>query len=317
MLKLGYTDLRSVLIAMSTGRFAPSPSGILHIGNIMSSLLAWLDIRQKDGHLIFRMEDLDPERSFTKFEKRIADDLKYLGLNWDSGYGFDEAYSQSKRTVLYEDAFSILKKKNLVYPCYCTRNQRLAASAPHQGESHDSSCRCRFLTPQERLNLEASGRKPAWKIRVPDKEICFTDEHYGDFREKLSDSGDFIIKRSDGVFAYQLAVSYDDMTMGVNRVVRGRDLLFSTARQIFLINELGGTAPTYCHSPLIVSADGRKLSKRNGDLSMELLREKYSPEEIIGYLAKLINLSDGKPISAAELLEHFSWDKVPEDDIMI
>lgn len=302
---------------MAKGRLAPSPSGNLHLGNICSSLLAWLDIRKLGGELIFRMEDLDPDRSFEKFEKCIADDLKYLGLDWDSGYGCDEKYSQSNRTALYEDAFEILRKKGLVYPCYCSRNQRLSASAPHEGEKHDCSCACRYLTPRERLNLEAAGKKPAWKIKVPDKEICFTDAHYGTFKENLSDSGDFIIKRSDGVFAYQLAVSYDDMTMGIDRVVRGRDLISSTARQIFLINELGGTAPVYCHSPLIISADGKKMSKRNGERSMEVLRDKYSPEEIIGYLAKLLNLADGSPVSANELVDSFSWKKVPTNDIII
>lgn len=305
-------------MSMTVGRFAPSPSGILHMGNLMSSLLAWLDVRSKGGKLVFRMEDLDPDRSFEKFSQRMVSDLKYLGLDWDEGYGFDnERYSQSKRTKLYEDAFEILKRKELVYPCYCSRNQRLAASAPHSGEAHASSCPCRYLTMQERLNLEASGKKPAWKIKVPDKTVSFIDEHYGEVSENLQDSGDFIIKRSDGVFAYQLAVSFDDMDMGVNRVVRGRDLLSSTARQIFIIGELGGTAPVYCHAPLIVSADGRKMSKRNGDLSMEVLREKYSPEEIIGQLAALLNLTGGKPLSAMELLNHFSWDRVPTTDIIL
>ena len=302
---------------MIKGRFAPSPSGILHIGNVTSSLLAWLDVRSRGGKLVFRMEDLDPDRSFEKFEKRICDDLKFLGLDWDIGYGYADGFSQSERTTLYEEAFELLKKKDLVYPCYCSRNQRLAASAPHAGEKHDSSCPCRYLTKQERLQLEASGKKPAWKIKVPDKTISFTDGHYGEQRENLLDGGDFIIKRSDGVFAYQLAVSFDDMDMGINRVVRGRDLLSSTAKQIFLINELGGTAPEYCHSPLIVTNDGRKMSKRSGDLSMEVLREKYSAEEIIGYLAKLLNLGDGSPISADELISAFSWDKVPKDDILI
>ena len=302
---------------MIKGRFAPSPSGVLHIGNVTSSLLAWLDVRAQGGKLVFRMEDLDPDRSFEKFEKRICDDLKFLGLDWDIGYGYADGFSQSGRTPLYEEAFELLKKKDLVYPCYCSRNQRLAASAPHAGEKHDSSCPCRYLTKQERLQLEASGKKPAWKIKVPDKTISFTDGHYGEQRENLLDGGDFIIKRSDGVFAYQFAVSVDDMDMGINRVVRGRDLLSSTAKQIFLINELGGTAPEYCHSPLIVTNDGRKMSKRSGDLSMEVLREKYSAEEIIGYLAKLLKLGDGNPISADELISAFSWDKVPKDDILI
>lgn len=302
---------------MAVGRFAPSPSGVLHLGNLCSSLLAWLDIRHDGGRLVFRMEDLDPDRSFEKYKTRIADDLKFLGLRWDSGYGIDGGYSQSERTALYEEAFELIRRKDLVYPCYCSRNQRLAASAPHEGEKHDSSCACRYLTPHERLNLEASGKRPAWKIKVPDKTISFIDEHYGKISENLSDSGDFIIKRSDGVFAYQLAVSYDDMTMGIDRVVRGRDLLSSTARQIFLINELGGSAPGYCHCPLIAFPDGRKMSKRNGDLSMEVLREKYSSDEIIGYLAKLLGLSGGSPISVDELIGGFSWDKIPHDNIIL
>lgn len=302
----------------AVGRFAPSPSGILHIGNLMSTLLAWLDVRQKDGRLIFRLEDLDPDRSFDRFSVRMVEDLKYLGLNWDEGYGFvNDEYSQSNRTALYEDAFNILKRKGLIYPCYCSRNQRIAASAPHPGEKHDSSCRCRYLSKQERIELEAMGKRPAWKIRVPDKEISFIDEHYGKISENLQNSGDFIIKRSDGVFAYQLAVSFDDMDMGINRVVRGCDLISSTARQIFIINELGGTSPCYCHAPLVVSADGKKLSKRNGDLSMERLREEYSAEEIIGKLAALLRLTDGKPISADELLNSFSWDKVPKSNIQL
>lgn len=302
----------------AVGRFAPSPSGILHIGNLVSTLLAWLDVRQKDGRLIFRLEDLDPDRSFDRFSVRMVEDLKYLGLNWDEGYGFvNDKYSQSNRTALYEDAFNILKRKGLTYPCYCSRNQRIAASAPHPGEKHDSSCRCRYLSRQERIELEAIGKRPAWKIKVPDKEISFIDERYGKISENLRNSGDFIIKRSDGVFAYQLAVSFDDMDMGINRVVRGCDLLSSTARQIFIINELGGTSPRYCHAPLIVSADGKKLSKRNGDLSMERLREEYSAEEIIGRLAALLCLTDGKPISADELLNIFSWDKIPKSNIQL
>lgn len=302
----------------TVGRFAPSPSGILHLGNLTSTLLAWLDVRQKDGKLIFRMEDLDSDRSFDKFSERMITDLEYLGLNWDEGYSFDnDTYAQSKRTKLYEDAFETLKRKNLVYPCYCSRNQRLAASAPHPGEMHDSSCPCRYLTKQERIDLEAAGKRPAWKIKVPDKTISFIDEHYGEVSENLRSSGDFIIKRSDGIFAYQLAVSFDDMDMGINRVVRGRDLLSSTAKQIFIISELGGTAPSYCHAPLITTADGRKLSKRSGDLSMEVLKEQYSAEEIIGMLAGMLNLTDGKPISANELLNSFSWDKISKNDIQI
>lgn len=293
-----------------TGRYAPSPSGVLHLGNISTALLAWLDIRASDGKLIFRLEDLDPQRSSRERSVRIFEDIKYLGLDWDEGWSPDvgEIFAQSNRTKLYEDAFEQLNKKGLVYPCYCSRSHRLS----------NELCRCKELNYIQRVALEVKGIKPAWKVKVPDISIDFTDMHYGKQTERLTDSGDFIIKRSDGVFAYQLAVSYDDMAMGINRVVRGRDLLSSTARQIWLIGELGGDAPEYCHAPLIMCDDKRKMSKRFGDLSMDELRTKYSSEELIGILAKLLGLRDSqKAISAAELVSGFDWSRVPTDDIRL
>ena len=167
------------------------------------------------------------------------------------------------------------------------------------------------------MELERLGKRPAWKIHVPDKEIIFVDGHYGRIRQNLADGGDFIIRRSDGVFAYQLSVSFDDMDMGVDRIVRGRDLLSSTARQIWLISELGGSPPEYCHAPLLLSEDGRKLSKRDGDLNIMSLRQNRTPEEIIGYLAARLGLGDGKPISVQKLLQTFDWSLVPKNDITI
>ena len=289
----------------------------MHLGNLAACLLAWLDIRKLGGRLIFRMEDLDPERSSAEFAQNIASALTRLGLNWDEGYPA-AGYSQGERTALYEDVFGQLLKKDMLYPCYCSRSERLAASAPHPGEPRtDPGCKCRHFSAAQRRELEAAGRCPAWKIKVPDKTISFTDGHYGSFSEKLADSGDFIIKRSDGVFAYQLAVSFDDMDMGIDRVVRGRDLLSSTARQIWLISELGGTAPQYCHAPLLVTDGSRKLSKRFGDLNTDALLERYSPEELLGYIAGLLGISDGSAESADRLLERFSWDSVARDDIII
>lgn len=301
----------------NTGRYAPSPSGVMHLGNLAACLLAWLDIRKLGGRLIFRMEDLDPERSSAEFAQNIASALTRLGLNWDEGYP-DAGYSQGERTALYEDVFGQLLKKDMLYPCYCSRSERLAASAPHPGEQRNApGCKCRHFSAAQRRELEAAGRRPAWKIKVPDKTISFTDGHYGSFSENLAESGDFIIKRSDGVFAYQLAVSFDDMDMGIDRVVRGRDLLSSTARQIWLISELGGTAPQYCHAPLLVTDGSRKLSKRFGDLNTDALLERYSPEELLGYIAGLLGISDGSAESAGSLLERFSWDSVAKDDIII
>lgn len=301
----------------NTGRYAPSPSGVMHLGNLAACLLAWLDIRKLGGRLIFRMEDLDPERSSAEFAQNIASALTRLGLNWDEGYP-DAGYSQGERTALYEDVFGQLLKKDMLYPCYCSRSERLAASAPHPGEQRtDPGCKCRHFSAAQRRELEAAGRRPAWKIKVPDRTISFTDGHYGSFSENLAESGDFIIKRSDGVFAYQLAVSFDDLDMGIDRVVRGRDLLSSTARQIWLISELGGMAPQYCHAPLLVTDGSRKLSKRFGDLNTDSLLERYSPEELLGYIAGLLGISDGSAESAGSLLERFSWDNVAKDDIII
>lgn len=286
----------------------------------MSSLLAWLDVRSQNGTLIFRLEDLDPARSEKHYANLMADDLQWLGLDWDEGW-FPEkgaSYSQGQRSSYYEEAFEILNEKGLLYPCYCSRAQRLAASAPHPGEKHDSSCACRYLSHKEREALEQSGRKPAWKVIVPDLDVSFEDGHYGPQKENLTQQGDFIVRRSDGVFAYQLAVSVDDSLMGINSVVRARDLLSSTFRQIWLIRELGYTPPDYAHAPLLISMEGRKLSKREGDLNMDTLRKLYQPEELIGHMALMSGLIDKyQPISARELVPLFSWEKVKKEDIPI
>lgn len=300
-----------------TGRFAPSPSGQLHIGNLATSLLTWLDARSSGGRLIFRMEDLDPDRSSLESATGIADALKALGIDWDEGYP-DEDYCQSRRGDKYDEVFELLLCRDMLYPCYCSRSERLAASAPHPGEQHrDPSCRCRYLSAAQRRELEQSGKRAAWKIKVPDTVIEFNDGLFGKRTENLADTGDFIIKRSDGVYAYQLAVSFDDADMGVTRVVRGRDLISSTARQIWLISELGGIVPQYIHAPLIVGTDGRKLSKRYGDTTAQQLLQRHTPEEIIGYLAGLVGISDGSPCTASELLPDFEWEKVRKDDIRI
>ena len=301
------------------GRFAPSPSGYLHMGNLLAMLLAWLDCRSLGGKLVFRMEDLDPARSKPVYLDALADDLRWLGLDWDEGWP-EPDYAQSRRTALYEEAFEELKRRDLVYPCWCSRAERLAAaSAPHPGEREfDSGCRCARLSARERLALEASGRRPAWKLRCPDQEICVEDGHYGFIRQNPArDAGDFILRRADGVFAYQLAVSVDDMLMGVTRVVRGRDLLSSAPRQKWLIETLGGTAPAYCHSPLL-TGDCGKLSKRLGSLSTEVLRRETTPEALVGRLAFLSGLTETDvPAAARELLCIFSWEKIKTEDIAI
>ena len=303
----------------NVGRFAPSPSGYMHMGNLLAMLLAWLDCRSLGGKLIFRMEDLDPARSKPVYRDALGEDLRWLGLDWDEGWP-DPAYAQSHRTEFYEDVFRELQRRDLVYPCWCSRAERLAAaSAPHPGEKeYDSGCRCAHLSPSEQRELALSGRKPAWKLRCPDREISVQDGHYGLIvQNPAREIGDFIIRRADGVFAYQLAVSVDDMLMGVSRVVRGRDLLSSAPRQKWLIETLGGTAPTYCHAPLLTDGGG-KLSKRLGSLSTQVLRRETTPEALLGRLAFLCGLTESaSPVTLRELLSVFSWEKIKQEDIVI
>ncbi len=298
------------------GRFAPSPSGYMHIGNLLSMLLAWLDARALGGSLVFRMEDLDPARSRAEYALAIAENLRWLGLDWDEGYPTAD-YCQSERRSYYDEAFLSLQARDLLYPCYCSRAERLAAAAPHEGEEHrDSGCRCARLTAKERLALETEGRRPAWKIRVPDREIEICDAHYGRFSQNLAQEvGDFILRRADGVFAYQLAVTVDDALMGVTRVVRGRDLLSSSPRQAWLAELFGAEPPAYAHGPLLLF-DRRKMSKRFGDLSGAALRGRFRPEDLVGLLAHRLGLLErAEPITARELLPLFDWNKITREDI--
>ena len=301
------------------GRFAPSPSGRLHLGNIASSLLAWLDVRALGGELIFRLEDLDPERSWYDYAALMAEDLRWLGLDWDRGWPEDPGFAQGGRGEYYVNAFEALERRGLIYKCWCSRAERLAASAPHPGDERPGACRCRSLSGDELAARLNGKRPPAYKVAVPDECVTIIDAHLGEFKQNLArEGGDFIVRRSDGVFAYQLAVSVDDALMGVTRVVRAQDLLSSAPRQKWLIETLGGTAPEYAHAPLLTAPDGRKLSKRDGDLNMAELRRLYTPEELIGRLAYLCGLIDRiEPVSARELVPHFDWDRVPRGEIDI
>lgn len=307
---------------MEKGRFAPSPSGRMHLGNLISALLAWLDIRSLGGTMVLRMEDLDPERCREEYSAQLARDLEWLGLDWDEGYGAGGSagpYRQSERSEIYANALNELKSKSLIYPCWCTRAQRLAASAPHLGENRgDGSCPCRDLSEEERnFRLSNSERPPALRAKVPCETISFSDGNMGFYSENLqTDCGDFLVKRADGVCAYQLAVTVDDALMGVTRVVRGRDLLSSTPRQIWLHRSLGYTEPQYAHVPLLLAADGRRLSKRDRDMDMGVLKDRFSPNDLVGYLAYLAGLiPEQGTISPYELVKLFSWDSVVKSDI--
>ena len=309
---------------MERGRFAPSPSGRMHLGNLLSALLAWLDVRHVGGVMVLRMEDLDPERCKEEYAAQIARDLEWLGLDWDEGYGAGGPhgpYRQSERGEIYREYLERLEGQGLLYPCWCTRAQRLAASAPHPGEARlDGACPCRALSAAEReRRAREESRAPALRAAVPAEEIAFEDGNLGAYRENLArDCGDFLVRRSDGVCAYQLAVSVDDGLMGITRVVRGRDLLSSTPRQLWLHRVLGFAPPRYFHTPLLLAPDGRRLSKRERDLDMGALRERFTPEELVGRLAALAGLQE-QPRSAAarELISAFSWEKVQKEDVFL
>ncbi len=301
------------------GRFAPTPSGRMHLGNLLAALLAWLDARSGGGELVLRIEDLDTQRTSRLFAAQLLDDLRWLGLDWDQG-GLEPDYRQSRRTACYEEAFRLLEERGLIYPCYCSRTERMAASAPHREDGAVVySGRCFRLTAAERAKLERQGRRPAWRVRCPDLSVTVEDGNCGTYTENLArDCGDFIVRRSDGVFAYQLAVVVDDALMGVNHVVRGRDLLCSAPRQAWLHEVLGYPPPRFFHTPLLLAPDGRRLAKRDHDLDMGALRERYSPGELTGLLAWYAGLVDRpEKVTAAELVPLFSWAKVPKNDVVV
>lgn len=295
-----------------TGRFAPSPSGRMHLGNVCSAMLAWLSVRSAGGEMLLRMEDLDPRRCRPAYVEQLRDDLRWLGLDWDR-----EQTPQSRRTGAYADAFAQLEEKGLVYPCYCSRADLHAASAPHAADGRlVYAGTCRHLTEQQRREMR---KAPAWRLAAPDREISFADGLQGVVRENLArDCGDFIIRRADGVYAYQLAVVADDAAGGVTQVVRGRDLLDSTPRQLYLYELLGAVAPSFYHVPLLLASDGRRLSKRERDLDLGALRLRYTPERLLGYLAGLCGLIPaGETASARELAACFRWENVRQTDVIL
>ena len=294
------------------GRFAPSPSGRMHLGNVFSALMAWLSVRSAGGTMVLRIEDLDPDRCRPEYAEQLKDDLRWLRLDWDT-----EQTPQSRRTEAYRERFERLREMGLVYPCYCSRGELHAASAPHASDGNVIYAgTCRDLTEEERA---AKTRRPAWRLIVPDEEFAFHDGLQGEYRENLArECGDFIIRRSDGVYAYQLAVVTDDAEAGVTQIVRGRDLLSSTPRQIYLQRLLGLPTPEYYHVPLLVAPDGRRLSKREHDLDMGALRERYTPEALLGCLAQLSGLRPtAEPVTAGELAAVFSWNFAAKENITI
>lgn len=339
---------------MVKGRFAPSPTGRMHLGNILSAFLSYLSAKSQGGQWLLRIEDLDQGRSRTEFARQLEEDLLWLGLEWDEG-GLDNAeYCQSKRGEIYEHYCSLLEEQGLTYPCWCSRADLMASSAPHQSDGrvvYAGTCRPRkdFRPGENGVGFYAAdgsyrdcSRKAATRIMVPDREITIVDRHYGPVSENLArDCGDFIIKRADGTAAYQLAVVVDDALMGVTEVVRGCDLLQSAPQQAWLHETLGFEAPAFAHLPLLCAHDGRRLCKRDKSLDMGELRKRYTPGHMLGLLAQLSGLIQGSDIrqgndsghgrdskriidmdnppymSLEEIIPLFSWSKVPLDNIVL
>lgn len=299
-----------------TGRFAPSPSGRMHLGNVFTALLSWLSARKEGSKWILRIEDLDPQRSRLDYARQIEDDLQWLGLDWDEGgvdgIGGNGPYMQSLRNEFYEEALKKLQETGLTYPCCCTRADIMATQAPHESDGrvvYAGTCRPTRLGG----NIEKlKGEVRATRLFVPDEEIAFTDRLYGHQSVNLSTHcGDFILRRADGAWAYQLAVVVDDALMGVGEVVRGSDLLLSSAQQIYLYRLLGFDPPELAHVPLLCNEAGQRLSKRDKSLDMESLRKEYTPPHLIGLLAYIAGiLPEPFPISAQGLLSLFSWSAI-------
>lgn len=293
---------------MEKGRFAPSPTGRMHLGNIFSALLSWLSVRSKGGQWLLRIEDIDPARSRQTYADQLMQDLEWLGLEWDGTPVY-----QSRRTELYEYYLKQLQALGLIYHCYCTRADIMATQAPHESDGRVVyKGTCRHLPPQPE-------RHGALRLMVPDREMSFTDGHYGEFSVSLAQQvGDFIVRRKDGAWAYQLAVVVDDALMGITEVVRGRDLLLSSPQQMYVAELLGFCPPRFIHLPLLCNRQGQRLSKRDLSLDMESLRQHYTAEQLIGFLAYLAGLlPERTAVKAQELVPLFAWDKVPCQDIVV
>ena len=291
------------------GRFAPTPSGRMHLGNVFAGLLAWLSVRSRGGSMVLRMEDLDTQRTSAEFAEILRSDLSWLGLTWDV-----ETPPQSTRSRVYDGYFEILRDKGLLYPCYCTRSQLHSVNAPHLSDGtyvYPGTCR--------NLTQPPPGRAPSWRVRVPDRIWELTDRVQGHYRENLAtDCGDFVVRRADGVYVYQLAVTVDDGEAGVTEVVRGMDLLSSAPRQMYLQELFGFSHPAYAHVPMLMAPDGRRLSKRDKDLDLGILRQHMQPEQLIGILAHAAGILERyEAVSAKELAREFTWDKVKKEDIFV
>ena len=294
------------------GRFAPTPSGRMHLGNVFAALIAWASVRSRGGEMVLRMEDLDTQRTSLEYASQLRGDLAWLGLDYDR-----ETPPQSQRSEVYDRYFERLRELGLLYPCYCTRSQLHSVNAPHLSDgTYVYPGTCRNLTPAQRAAMD---RKPAWRVVVPDREWSFTDRVQGAYALNLAtECGDMVVRRADGVYVYQLAVTVDDGEAGVTEVVRGMDLLSSAPRQMYLQELFGFPHPEYGHVPMLLAPDGRRLSKRDRDLDLGQLQKWVKAETVIGTLAFSAGLIDRQEsISAKELATVFHWKKLKGDAIYL
>ncbi len=283
------------------GRFAPSPTGHLHLGNLRTALLAWLFARSQGAAFRMRVEDLDTSRVRPGLEQQQLADLAAIGLDWDG-----EVMRQSERIPAYEQAIGALERAGVVYPCFCTRAEiRAATSAPH-GPAPEGAYpgTCRHLDERARATLLAAGRRPALRIRAETAEMEFEDRLRGRVRTTIDD---FVLRRNDGAYAYNLAVVVDDAAQGIGEVVRGDDLLSSTGRQLLLAAALGLTPPAYAHVPLVLGPDGTRLAKRHGSVTLR--------DVGAGPALKWITASLGLPTAgrAADLIAEFDPKAIPTE----
>ena len=289
------------------GRFAPSPTGPLHLGNLRTALLAWLFARSSGARFLVRVEDLDRSRVRPGVEEAQLADLRAMGLDWDG-----PIVRQSDRTMLYEAAIARLDADGLLYPCYCTRAEiRASVSAPHGIPAADRYPGiCRELTAAERVEREATGRPPAQRVRADGLHMVFEDRLLGYHEEAIDD---FVVRRNDGSPAYQLVVVVDDADQGVGEVVRGADLTGSTPRQLLLARLLDLPAPRHAHVPLVLGPDGQRLAKRHGAVTLanrSALGE--GPAEVLAWMALSLGLTEpGERAIPDHLLAHFDPARLP------
>lgn len=304
--------------ARPRGRYAPSPTGEMHLGNASSALVAWLSVRSRHGSFVMRMEDLDQGRVREGCAGRILGDLRWFGIDWDEGPeigGPYKPYEQWARRGRHTAAFERLHAAGLVYPCFCSRKDiAAAASAPQEpGDELRYPGTCRDMAGAESRRRLERGDRHAWRFRVGEEAPpVFDDLGRGRQGEGAAPPGDFVVYRADGAPAYQLAVVVDDAEMEIDEVVRGDDLLPSTPRQLLLYTALGLRPPVFGHAPMLLGADGVRLSKRHRGTSLRELREAgQRPEQVVGRIAWLLGLRPTpEPARASELVGEFAWERL-------